>query len=52
MKPDLADLTSKELKEQILTADYGGKSWKEMCLNELLLRTTLEQHEVKERLKK
>jgi hypothetical protein len=31
-------LTNEELKKQIITADYGGKEWKEICLNELVDR--------------
>lgn len=33
-----ADLTLEELKAQLITADYGGKEWKEKCLAEMLAR--------------
>jgi len=45
---DQSTLTNKELKAQLLTTDYGGKEWKELCLNELLLRAMTKQHETKE----
>ena len=32
------ELTVEELKRQLVTADYGGKEWKEICLNELVNR--------------
>jgi hypothetical protein len=32
-------MTEEELKKQLITADYGGKEWKEKCLQELLDRS-------------
>jgi hypothetical protein len=35
---DPKTLTDEELRKQLITADYGGKEWKEKCLNELIDR--------------
>jgi hypothetical protein len=32
------ELTAEQLKKQLITSDYGGREWKEACLQELLNR--------------
>jgi hypothetical protein len=39
MEKDPSQLTDKQLKDQLITSDYGGKEYKQKCLTELLNRT-------------
>ena len=36
------ELTIEQLRNQLITHDYGGKEWKRKCLDELLMRLAIE----------
>lgn len=38
---DTVQMTDDELRDQLITSDFGGKDVKSACLNELLKRSTL-----------